>query len=116
LLESLIPGSPRRFRVTDVTAEFGFAIVGGDDYEGSTLPSMLAGFSRWSTALDGTAVVGVMRLPCGDLHDDGTWQFSGTVRVDVAASAAERRAWEPWLYTLIQQMVPLTTRVRLRNR
>ena len=34
--------------------------------------------------------------------------------MDVAASAAERQAWEPWLLALITEMVPLSARVELR--
>ena len=40
--------------------------------------------------------------------------IAGRVRVDVAASGEERRAWEPWLPALINEMVPLTARVQLR--
>ena len=53
-----------------------------------------------------------MRLPCAGQLDDGTWRLAGQIRVDVAASAEERRGWEPWLLTLINEMVPLTARVR----
>jgi phage tail-like protein len=116
LLESLIPGTPRRFRVTDATADFGFAVVGGDDdtCAGSALPAMLGGFTRWSAELDSRAVLGLMRLPCAGQIDDGTWRLAGNVRVEVAASAEERTAWEPWLFALITAMVPLTARVELR--
>jgi hypothetical protein len=55
-----------------------------------------------------------MRLPCpGQLHD-GAWHLTGTIRIDVAATAAERKALEPWLLALISEMVPLTARVELR--
>jgi hypothetical protein len=46
--------------------------------------------------------------------DDGVRQIVGLVRIDIAASAEERRAWEPWLAALINEMVPLTARVQLR--
>jgi phage tail-like protein len=114
LLESLMPGTPRRFRVTDATADFGFATVGGDGCAGTALPAILGGLTRWSAALDSRAVLGYMRLPCAGQRDDGTWQLAGKVRIDVAASAEERSAWEPWLLTLITEMVPLTARVELR--
>jgi hypothetical protein len=55
-----------------------------------------------------------MRLPCEGQIDDGARQIAGHIRVDVAASGDERRAWEPWLATLINEMVPLTARVQLR--
>ena len=114
LLGSLIPGTPRRFRVTDATADFGFATVGGDGCTGSALPAMLGGFTRWSAELDERAVLGFMRLPCPGQVDDGTFQLAGKVRVEIAATAEERAAWEPWLLALITEMVPLTARVDLR--
>jgi phage tail-like protein len=114
LLESLIPGPPRRFRVTDATADVGFAMVGGPSCEGSALPAMLGGLTRWSPTLGSSAVLGSMRLPCEDPRDDGAWQLAGRIRVEVAASAAERWAWKPWLRALIMDMVPLTARVQLR--
>jgi phage tail-like protein len=116
LLESLIPGTPRRFRVTDATADFGFAIVGesGGGSCGSTLPAMLGGNTRWSTELDSNAVLGYMRLGCEGQREDGVWQLAGKVRVEVAATASERKAWEPWLTDLIAQMISLTARVEFR--
>ena len=36
------------------------------------------------------------------------------IRIDVAASAEERGAWEPWLLALVHEMVPITARVELR--
>jgi phage tail-like protein len=114
LLESLIPGTPRRFRVTDATADFGFAVVGGESCDGSALPTMLGGRARWNAELDSSAALGYMRLPCAGRLDDGVWRLAGKVRIDVAATAAERKAWEPWLLTLITEMIPLTTRVELR--
>jgi len=114
LLESLIPGMPRRFRVTDLTADFGFALVGGESCRGSTLPAMLGGRTRWSPELDLNAVVGYMRLPCAGQLDDGAGQLSGKVRIDVAATAAERIAWEPWLSALIAEMVPFAATVEIR--
>jgi hypothetical protein len=109
-----MPETPARFRLTDATADFGIATVGGADCAGSALPTFLGGHTQWSTELDSNAVLGRMRLPCEGQIDDGTWQIAGLIRVDVAASGDERRAWEPWLATLINEMVPLTARVQLR--
>lgn len=114
LLESLLPGTPRRFRVTDRTADSGFAIVGGGPCLGSALPAMLGGRTIWTRELGSDAVLGHMRLPCPGQLNDGVWHLTGTIRVDVAATAAERKAWEPWLRALIEEMVPLTARVELR--
>ena len=114
LLESLLPGTPRRFRVTDRTADSGFAIVGGGSCTGSALPAMLGGRTIWTRELGSDAVLGHMRLPCPGQLNDGVWHLSGKIRVDVAATSVERKAWGPWLRTLIEEMVPLTARVEIR--
>lgn len=114
LLECLIPGTPPRFRVVDATADLGFATVGGAGCRGSTLPAVLGGRAPWSTELDFSTVLGQMRLRCAGQVDDGARELAGHIRVEVAATGEERRAWEPWLATLINDMVPLTARVQLR--
>ncbi len=114
LLECVIPGTPPRFRVIDATADFGFATMGGGDCRSSALPALLGGRMPWSTELDFSAVLGHMRLRCEGQIDDGVRHLAGRIRVDVAASGEERRAWEPWLATLINDMVPLTARAQLR--
>lgn len=114
LLDCLLPGTPRRFRIIDATADMGFATVGGEGCRGSALPAILGGRTQWSPELGGNAVLGRMRLPCAGQVDDGVPHIVGLVRVDVAASGEERHAWEPWLPALIDEMVPLTARVQLR--
>ncbi|SDJ22058.1 phage tail protein domain-containing protein [Paraburkholderia steynii] len=114
LLECLLPGSPPRFRVIDPTADSGFAVVGGADHPGSRLPALLGGRSRWSGELDSSAVLGHMRLPCANETDDGVRHLVGKVRVDVAATSAERSAWQPWLPALVEAMVPVCAQARLR--
>ncbi len=114
LLGALLPGATPRFRITDATADLGFATVGGDDCRGSTLPAMLGGSSRWRSELDANTVLGRMRLPCAGQVDDGVRALAGLVRVDIAATAEERQAWQAWLPALIDEMVPLTARVQLR--
>lgn len=114
LLDALFPGSPPRFRVKDVTADFGFAVVGGESCAGSALPAMLGGYTRWRSELNANAVLGRTRLPCANQLEDGVWQLAGRVQVEVAATAAELAAWRPWLPALITQMVPLTARLELR--
>jgi len=114
LLEALIPGPPRRFRVTDSTADFGFAVVGGESCPGATLPALLGGYTRWHPILNSSAVLGRMRLPCANQLEDGAWQLVGRVQVEVAATAVERQTWEPWLLALLTEMVPLTARVEIR--
>lgn len=112
LLESLLPGTPRRFRITDETADFGFAMIGGQSCQGSALPALLGGRTRWAAELDSRAVLGRMRLPCEGQLDDGVYQLTGRLRVEIAATA-ERKAWEPWMAALIAEMVPLNVRVAL---
>jgi hypothetical protein len=114
LLGCLAPGSPRRFRITDTTADFGFAIVGGEKCRGSALPAMLGGRTEWSVELGSRSVLGVMRLPCENQLDDGAWQIAGRVLIEVAATAEERVRWQPWFRSVIAQMVPLTARVKVR--
>jgi phage tail-like protein len=114
LLDCLLPGTPRRFRIIDSTADIGFATVGGAGCRGSGLPAILGGSTQWSSELGATTVVGRMRLPCAGQVDDGVRHIAGVVRVDLAATGEERHAWEPWLPALINEMVPLTARVQLR--
>jgi phage tail-like protein len=113
LLTCVVPGSPAGFRVTDATADVGFAMVGGDGCAGSRLPAMLVGLSRWSPELDARAVLGHLRLPCPGQIDDAVGRLAGSVRVEIAATAAERKAWSPWLPGVMATMVPLTARLQL---
>lgn len=114
LLECLLPGSPHRFRVTDTTADFGYAVVGGAQCIGSALPAMLGGFTRWHSELDATTVLGYTRLPCPNRLDDSAQWLSSKILVEVAAMATEPQGYAPWLPALVQAMVPLTARVQLR--
>jgi phage tail-like protein len=110
LLQCLFPDKPARFQVTDTTADFGFAVLDCD----STLPVMLAGYSRGRAELGSHAVLGRMRLPCPDQPDDPTAQWLNKVRVDLAASATEKAAWEPWLRALLSTYLPATISLVLR--
>jgi phage tail-like protein len=114
LLDALIPDMPRRFRVIDTTADVGFAILGDAVCAGSALPALLGGRTEWSAELNSHSVLGRMRLPCDGQHDDGTYHLAGRIHVDVAATAAERTSWSPWLRRVIAEMVPLTARVTIR--
>lgn len=114
LLQCLMPAMPRRFRVIDATADFGFTVVGGDGCTGSRLPAMLGGRTCWSAELGLQSVLGSMRLPCGGQREDGVWHLAGHVRLDIATTALERKAWESWLPALIGEMIPVTARVEIR--
>lgn len=113
LLESIAPGKPPRFRVTDMIADFGFAVTAGDNRRGAKLPAILGGASPCNSELNTFAVVGVMRLPCSSITNNPMLRFLGKIRIDIAATAQERIAWEPWLLELIQEMVPVMTTVEL---
>jgi hypothetical protein len=108
-----MPEKPRRFRVTDATADFGFACVGGGACPGGQLPAILAGSPYRPGQLASTALLGKMRLDDQQELDDGVSRHVGVIRVEVAATAGERKNWEPWLAALISEMVPLATRVEL---
>jgi phage tail-like protein len=115
LLECLLPGEPYRHRVTDVSVDFGLATPGGAKCRGSAIPAVLGGLPRSALVLGRRAELGRGRLPCtGEKEDDGGSRLLGYVRVDVAAGAEERRAWEPWLPALLNAMAPVTARIRLR--
>jgi phage tail-like protein len=114
LLDTLMPQRPRRFRVIDVTADHGIAIVGGGKCRGSTLPVVLGGLPMTGAELGAKAVLGRMRLPCEASEDDGLSRIVGKIRIDVAATARERKAWASWLSALVMQMVPVACRVEVR--
>jgi len=102
LLQCLFPGSPARFRVIDTTADFGFAVLDCD----SSLPVMLAGYRRGRAELGSHAVLGRMRLPCPDQADDPAAPWLGKIRINIAATAAEKDAWAPWLSALLSTYLP----------
>lgn len=112
-LGCLMPESPRRFRILDPIADFGFASLGGAGCAGSALPVLLGGRPRWHTELGAGARLDRMRLPCDEDGSD-RWQLGAQVRIDIAATADERRAWAPWLPDAIKGLVPFTTRGRVR--
>ena len=112
LLECIMPGRPRRFRVSDSTVQFGLATIAGGSCDGSRLPAVLAGLPRTMTAVGGNSILGKARLTCPETPESA--HLLGRVRVDVAASAQERGAWEPWLGKLIATVVPATVRVEIR--
>lgn len=114
LLEALLPGSPRRFRVTDFTADHGFAVLAGDGCAGGRLPALLGGRTPWALELGVRARVGASRLPCASRPDEGAWAASGRVRIEIAASRAERDAWEPWLARVVARALPVTARAEVR--
>lgn len=114
LLESLFPGAPPRFHITDVDVDFGFVALGGGACCGSALPAVLAGLPRTATVLSRKTILGQARLPCEGYEPSATARLLGNLRVDLAVSAAERRRCEGWLARLVEAMVPANVRVELR--
>lgn len=108
LLECIAPETPRRFRIIDTSVDYGLAMVGGGRCEASRLPAILAGLPGSASVLGTRAILGKARLPCKDQESE-TARLLGRIRVDVAATMAERQAWEPWLANLIETVVPATT-------
>lgn len=116
LLQSLFPGTPPRFRITDVDVDFGFASLGGRGCCGSALPAVLAGLPRSATVLSRRTILGAARLPCGGRPPSATQRLTGHLRIDLALDADERTRAQQWLGRLVEAMVPANTHVSLRWR
>jgi phage tail-like protein len=111
LLEALMPGSPPRYRVIDMSAQYGFATLGA-----APLPALLAGLPASALALNRKAILGQGRLTCRDAPPDDVAHLTGQVTVNVTATASERAAWEPWLAALIGDVLPASARLVLHWR
>ena len=81
----------RRFRVTDATADFGFATSAAATAPAARCPRCSAGARAGAPSSARGAVLGVMRLPCPGRNGRRRVAAGGRIRVDVAATAAERR-------------------------
>lgn len=114
LLEALFPGTPPRYRITDVDVDFGFASLGGRDCCGSALPAVLAGLPRSATVLSRRTILGAARLPCAGNEPSATARLAGNLRVDLQLDSKERLRVQKWLARLIESMVPAGMRVSLR--
>jgi phage tail-like protein len=114
LLDCLFPGSPPRFRITDVDVDYGFISLGGGTCRGTALPAVLAGLPATATVLSRKTILGQALLPCKGQEPSATAHLAGNLRVDVTASNAERRAAQKWLAPLIDAMVPANLRIDLR--
>jgi hypothetical protein len=100
--------------VVDATADFGFAVLGCESAPCTALPALLGGFPRTRAELGPRSILGVMRLPCPNQPDDATSGSIGKVRVDIAAPAAARKAWEPWILAVLSAMAPAAVTLVLR--
>ena len=113
LLDSLMPERPRRYRITDVMADFGLVTLGGGACTGARLPAMLAGLPANALELGNKAVLGKGRLPC-TAPPSVSAGLIGRIRVEMAVDAEEFREWSPWLARLIAAMLPVTAQADLR--
>jgi phage tail-like protein len=109
LLAAVLP--PGRARVIDAFVENGFARLGCPG-AGTRLPALLGGLEPGWLVLGRKARLGRGRLSADGVIDCGA-RFAGIVVVEVAATSAERRDWS-WLRPLLEQVMPLTARLRLR--
>ena len=115
LLACLLPDSSTpRFRIADMSVDYGFAMLGGRTCRGSSLPVLLGGLPRSAARLGVRATLGRMRLPCGDTEENATSRFIGMIRIDVTASAQEKEQWSPWFENVLSEMVPITARMTVR--
>jgi phage tail-like protein len=116
LLDAVVTGTDARYRVTDATADHGFAVLSSGPGCGPRLPVMLGGLHADAAELGARAILGRLHLPCDGVIDDATTYLAGRVQVDIAASADQRKSWEPWIRALLIAMLPATTRLDLRWR
>lgn len=114
LLSALFPGTPSRYRITDVDVDYGFASLGGGGCSGSALPAVLAGLPRTATVLSRRTILGAARLPCGSQQPSATQRLLGHLRIDLQLEPKERTRAQAWLGRLVEAMVPAGTRVGLR--
>lgn len=113
-LDAIVANTTARYRLRDLTVDYGLAMVGGSACEGTPLPALLGGAPRDSARLGTRARLGVMRLPCNGTEEDATSRFLGRVHVDIAADAVLRARWQPWLATLIKELLPVNATLCLR--
>jgi phage tail-like protein len=113
LLDCLLPGEPKRYSITDVDVDHGFAMLGGPRCEGSRLPAQLSGLPNSAAILSTKTILGRARLPCPGEVPDTTSRFLGQLRINIAATAGQRAAWSPWIRALIVAMVPASMQLGL---
>lgn len=122
LLQAIV-GGKGQFRITDLTADCGFAILGGPSKNSPTnrsprpgcqLPALLGGAPQGSMTLDSQAVLGRSRLPDDtNAPVDPAAAYCGHIKIELAATRAERDQWECWLESLIQQFLPIGTNAKI---
>lgn len=108
--------SPEKIRVIDVNVDFGLAILGGERCQGSALPAVLTGLPPQAAVLSRKAVLGRARLNCPSDDPTGAVRFMGLLRVEIFASAEERKAVEAVLPELLAAMTPAGLRATFRWR
>jgi phage tail-like protein len=117
LLHCLLPG--RRVRIIDVAVDLEPIIVGSRSGACATsLPAVLLGRPNRARVLGSPhAVLGHMRLPCRDDDScDPLAALEGKLRIEISASAAEQRQFDPILRVLLRDFVPAGIRWQLHWR
>lgn len=122
LLRAIV-GGKGRFRITDLTADCGFAILGGSSIDapanqsprpGCQLPALLGGAPQGSMTLDSQAVLGRSRMPDdANAAFDPAAAYCGHIKIELAATRAEKDQWESWLESLVQQFIPIGTNAEI---
>jgi len=116
LLETLLPGTPRRFVVLDYTAEHDVPRLGGGKCPGARLPLLIGGLPSTAVTLGRRAILGQARLCNTSPCDDPMVRLTGRIDVSIIATALERSAYEPWMESLLLALLPVTCRLVLRWR
>lgn len=110
LLAALTGSQPGRFRILDANVDLAAARLGG-----AALPAVLSGLPASASVLGRKAILGRARLTDADAPGASVAPPQ-QVRVELNASLVERRQWESWLPAMLEAMVPVTVRVRVRWR
>lgn len=82
---------------------------------GATLPALLGGLPSSSATLGRRAILGQARLPDPQVPGTGLAPLA-QVRIDITATAVQRKQTESWLPAMIDAFIPVTARAVLRWR
>jgi phage tail-like protein len=105
LMQCLLEGRGR-VTIVDVTVDHPPSRLGGPMSLGPALPMLLAGASPRAATLGAKAVLGRARLRYSANDCDPLRELVPTVRIELAADAAQRRALGPVLESLLAQYLP----------
>lgn len=101
LLENLIPGSLRRFKVSDPFAKYGFTYFKHGSNTGLRLPALLPVITKPDSACDSLLEERTREV------SEQTGNFLSPILVEIAANPFEKQKWQPWIKRVIDEMIPL---------